>query len=383
MATIFLSYSAKGKKRFVLRLTRNLGDLKHEVIIDFRYIEPNEELRSKIKDLISICDVVILVVSKYSVKSKWVKWEIDLSRRLEKSVIPLVLDEIPNLPPYLDILVIDFSNLKEFDVKLAELQGHLVQFGKGALAKLGSLGRDYLALSHQMQRVFGELSAKIDTHGGGIVVLRFGNDEYLRAIKSFLKKCKRSFQAVLSGNYTPDWFFRREVISGKDGGRRVFTPTEKLEYLDVVNDKKNQVGRRPTRLMIFRIRRIRRSFRQLKPRQIIRFFAMHDNVNLYLTTPEQLSGLGTASRFKDVIGEDFALIDGDIVIKRNGDDNTIALYVVRRNREYRALFDAMDECLRGEEVARGARFLNKEQIIRTCIDNEDLRQKLLKKIRKN
>ncbi len=59
---------------------------------------PGSHFPSKIKEEIRNSKTVIVLIGKNSVSSKWVNFEIELSRKLNKIIIPVMLDSVSKLP---------------------------------------------------------------------------------------------------------------------------------------------------------------------------------------------------------------------------------------------------------------------------------------------
>ena len=85
MTHIFLSHSSKDKK-IAMRLYTWLNDFKliENTWIDIKELKPGMQLEKSIFDAIDISDIIIVIVSKYSRKSNWVKKEIEYSLELQE-----------------------------------------------------------------------------------------------------------------------------------------------------------------------------------------------------------------------------------------------------------------------------------------------------------
>ncbi len=60
-----------------------------EVFNDVHSIKPDEQFWPEIVDGVTACDTFIVVITRASIKSAWVKREVDLARQLKKKVVPI------------------------------------------------------------------------------------------------------------------------------------------------------------------------------------------------------------------------------------------------------------------------------------------------------
>jgi hypothetical protein len=95
---IFISHDHSDKP-FVHRLSRDLERFGYPVWIDEAEIKYGESLITKIHDAIKDADVIIVVISSTSVKSKWVAQEVELALNLQMgrndiSIIPILIDSV-------------------------------------------------------------------------------------------------------------------------------------------------------------------------------------------------------------------------------------------------------------------------------------------------
>ncbi len=98
MSRVFLSHSSKDKA-FARRLGADLRRNGHVVWIDEAEIQVGDSLIEKIRDGIDEVDFVAAVLSKASIKSEWVKKELDLAsnREIEERrviVLPLLIQNV-------------------------------------------------------------------------------------------------------------------------------------------------------------------------------------------------------------------------------------------------------------------------------------------------
>lgn len=120
---VFISYNISDSD-FASRIA---SDLKRNNIIVFdenEIVKPGDVIGKELENYISHSDKVIVVVSKSSYKSKFLKNEIEIARKSKTGVIPILKEdsEIPNfLSAYKPAdFRIDYAN--SFDQLLASLQ---------------------------------------------------------------------------------------------------------------------------------------------------------------------------------------------------------------------------------------------------------------------
>jgi len=106
---IFISHSHVDKKRFVQRLALDLRDAGAEVFYDDWSIKPGERLRNRISAGIKHCDYFVVVLSVRSVRSAWVKRELDEAMLLEiqgygPCVVPVVIGRLDHTSIPTDLL---------------------------------------------------------------------------------------------------------------------------------------------------------------------------------------------------------------------------------------------------------------------------------------
>jgi YVTN family beta-propeller protein len=108
---IFISYS-KRDAEFALQLAADLEDAGHEIWID-REIEGGQQWRRTIEKAVQDSVAMIVVISKNSIKSRWVQHEGSVAYGLGKSLYPILLDEIEGENPFVwmdEIQWVDFAN---------------------------------------------------------------------------------------------------------------------------------------------------------------------------------------------------------------------------------------------------------------------------------
>ena len=98
MSSVFLSHSHKDKA-FVMRLAGDLRQKGHIVWVDEAEIDVGDSLVEKIRQGIDRVDYVAVVISKASVRSKWVSRELDIAtirelRGTKVVVLPVLLENV-------------------------------------------------------------------------------------------------------------------------------------------------------------------------------------------------------------------------------------------------------------------------------------------------
>lgn len=99
MSRVFLSHSSADKDRFVEPLFAALKQIGVDVWLDTVELQPGDDLVQRIFDEgIGQSDVVAVVLSKASLKSRWVQQELNASvvRRLthDTRLVPIILDDV-------------------------------------------------------------------------------------------------------------------------------------------------------------------------------------------------------------------------------------------------------------------------------------------------
>ncbi len=158
---------------------------------------------------------------------------------------------------------------------------------------------------------------KAEENGGGIVVLKVTDDDYLEWLKECLESAENSYEAILTAPYWPKWFFTNE---------NQMDSKQKCRFLSEVNNHPNKRIKRK-RIMIFKECILESSFSSagrypkllLNPDEIKFFFAFHTNVELSFINLDLLENIGTwYQKVMIAVSHDFALIDKELVLKRNG-----------------------------------------------------------------
>ncbi len=127
---VFLSHSSKDKQ-FVRWLGTQLQKKGHFVWIDEAEIRAGESLIDKISEGLGSVEYVVAILSKASIKSEWVKRELNVAltreiKRKKYQVIPILIEKVA-VPAFLeDRKYLDFQSLSKAKKSLKEL---LVRLG--------------------------------------------------------------------------------------------------------------------------------------------------------------------------------------------------------------------------------------------------------------
>lgn len=191
MAKIFISHSSKDKK-FVRELASDLEKLGHKPWLDEREIKTGESIPSKIEQGISKADYMIVVLSKDSVKSEWVKKELQPMHMYEteqkkKLILPVLISDC-KIPPLLKpIKYADFR--KSYSVGLVELmekiknkgiedQERIVFLSREADSTFDKQLKDLLPKANHVRLCGWSLKRTIDKHHDGLRKAKQNNCEF-------------------------------------------------------------------------------------------------------------------------------------------------------------------------------------------------------------
>lgn len=120
LGKVFLSHSSVDK-RFVRRLAKRLEEAGYGTWLDEHELVVGDALAAKIAQGIRMARVVLVVVSEASVKSKWLKFELNIAAdRMVKGecrVIPIVIDDVGLPPEVLGLTYADFRKSSKLGFK--------------------------------------------------------------------------------------------------------------------------------------------------------------------------------------------------------------------------------------------------------------------------
>src|SRR5437588_2607027 len=123
MADVFVSYSRRDSE-FVRRLADSIGDRGKEVWLDTAGIADGEVFPEAIKRAIEGSDAFVFVITPSAVESTYCENEVEYARDLQKRIVPVLRDPVPDpkLPAEIrDRNWIPFTEDGEFDVGLSRL----------------------------------------------------------------------------------------------------------------------------------------------------------------------------------------------------------------------------------------------------------------------
>lgn len=113
LGKVFVSHSSLDK-RFVRRLVKRLADEGFETWLDEKELRAGDALGAEIAKALSQARVVLVVVSSASVKSKWLRYELNLATgRMVKGecrLIPVVIGDVEPPPEVAGLLYADFRS---------------------------------------------------------------------------------------------------------------------------------------------------------------------------------------------------------------------------------------------------------------------------------
>lgn len=124
MATIYISYSTKDND-IALKLTKELKDLGHDILIDTQELTPGIDWRKKITGALKSADGIITLITGNSINSQFVMSEIGAARTYididnGKFFIPVIFGnlEIPLVLQDIQCLFADINSIKETALKI-------------------------------------------------------------------------------------------------------------------------------------------------------------------------------------------------------------------------------------------------------------------------
>jgi hypothetical protein len=126
----FISYSTQDRVRATQLAVALTQGAKHQVFLDHWQLQPGDRLRDRLATSIGKSGTLVLLVSRASLASQWVKEEIDLAvRRTQEDprfrIIPVLLDDL-ELPPHLaDLVRIDWWAGSDLDVVAQAVLDHI------------------------------------------------------------------------------------------------------------------------------------------------------------------------------------------------------------------------------------------------------------------
>jgi TIR domain len=138
LGKVFISHSSVDKP-FVRRLTARIRRAGFEVWLDKHELIAGDPLGEKIARALTEANVVLVVVSDHSVKSKWLRYELNLAtERMIKGdcrVIPVVINDVALPPEVVGLLYADFRG--NFSPGMKSILTALEYEARQALARKG------------------------------------------------------------------------------------------------------------------------------------------------------------------------------------------------------------------------------------------------------
>lgn len=124
--TAFLSHAHSDKNRFVRKFAERLFANGVQVWVDEWEMNPGDSLVQKLlEEGIKNAQAVIIVLSKSSVESKWVRVELDAAfiKRVENStkIIPIVLDDVEVPETLRSMLYVKIDDLENYDAAFQQV----------------------------------------------------------------------------------------------------------------------------------------------------------------------------------------------------------------------------------------------------------------------
>jgi hypothetical protein len=115
---IWISYT-KSDKDFFERISREIEHDGHEIISIENEISAGDFIVDKLTAQINQADFILLILSKDSIKSSWINYEILIAlseRGRRKTIIPLLLTKGIAIPPIIShLFYLDFTDNSNFD----------------------------------------------------------------------------------------------------------------------------------------------------------------------------------------------------------------------------------------------------------------------------
>ncbi|MBL8830649.1 MAG: toll/interleukin-1 receptor domain-containing protein [Planctomycetaceae bacterium] len=100
MGTVFISYS-HGDADVADRICSVLDELKVTYFRDAKHIDWGKDIESEVRTALHNCAAIVVVVSRQSLTSPWVPYELGQGRALRKELLPFLTSSDLDLPLYL------------------------------------------------------------------------------------------------------------------------------------------------------------------------------------------------------------------------------------------------------------------------------------------
>ncbi|MEQ9121937.1 MAG: toll/interleukin-1 receptor domain-containing protein, partial [Alphaproteobacteria bacterium] len=126
-AKVFLSYSRRDREKAQL-IAEALRARSFGVFRDTDDIQPTEEWKDRLEELIAEADTIVFLLSPHSAVSEVCAWEVEHASALNKRIAPIVIDEVAAeaIPPKLARLNFIFCTARDpFENAVATLASAL------------------------------------------------------------------------------------------------------------------------------------------------------------------------------------------------------------------------------------------------------------------
>ena len=118
---VFISHSSKDK-RFVRKLKEDLNENSISTWFDEDQLKVGDSLLEKLEDSIEDSTHFMIILSPHSVKSQWVKCELENAIEINQKIIPIKYQDCKIPPELKKYLHLDLSN------EIVEIKGDIVEF---------------------------------------------------------------------------------------------------------------------------------------------------------------------------------------------------------------------------------------------------------------
>ena len=273
----------------------------------------------------------------------------DYEKKVDQNIIPILISLLTMLIStfagfaYLEWRHSVCGRKSELDVIQKKSTDILNQLEK--IKPCSPLITHHSLLSGKYTDVLFDIINKSVQDGGGII-LSAGPREYLHYLEQILDLSKETFFATLRGGkkspkFKLSWFFESDSLSDPHG----LDADKKQQYLKNVNSHPINM-RNKVRLLIFNPTESEflTDFANVNYRNM--FFDLNTDVTVLLVSPEdleaKLQNKGITPVMAGFIYEDYAVFDGEIVLKHN---SKTSLYVATKEQinSFKAVFDLIAE----------------------------------------
>jgi len=139
---VFISHASEDKERFVVKFAEKLREDGIDAWLDIWEISPGDSLVDKIFDKgLGQSDIVIMIISKYSVEKKWVKEELDSAvyNKIQGQckIIPVIIDDCDVPESIKHTLWVKITDLNSYDDSYGKIRSAI--FGQSKKPPLGKL----------------------------------------------------------------------------------------------------------------------------------------------------------------------------------------------------------------------------------------------------